>query len=144
MLKRKLVKYVLIIPALAGLFLLATVPDFSTKAFIKNIWNKAGDKITVDKTVHDFGTVKESDGPVSATFIVTNKSKDPVLITYVNVSCGCTAPEWTKEPVDPGKTGKVTATFNPKGRIGIFDKPITITTTGEPERIVVRIKGTVE
>ena len=142
--KKKFVKFVLVIPALAGLFLLASVPHFSTKANGENYWYMTEDEITIDKTIHDFGTISESGGSVSATFIITNNTKAPILLTNVIPSCGCTSPEWTKEPIESGQTGKVVATFNPKNRQGPFDKSITITTTGNPERIVVRIKGTIE
>jgi len=141
--KRKFVKFVLVIPALAGLFLLASVPHFSTKANDNSFWIMTEDEITVDKTAHDFGTIKENGGNVSATFIVTNNTKAPVLITNVLRSCGCTTPDWTKAPIEPGKTGEVTATYNPKGRPGPFNKLITIMTTGNPERILVRITGVV-
>ena len=142
--KRKYVKFALIVPALAGLFLLASVPNFLTKANSGNFYFTTGDDITVDKTVYDFGTIKENDGSVSTSFIITNNSKEAILLVNVGTSCGCTAPIWTKEPIDPGKTGEVTVTFNPKGRIGLFNKTITVTTTGNPERILVYIKGTVE
>ena len=144
MMKKNFIKFVLIIPALAGLFLLASVPNFSTKANEKNFWFMTEDEVTVDGTVHDFGTIKEVEGNVSATFVVTNNTKASVLITNVVRSCGCTTPDWTKEPIEPGHTGEVTAVYDPKGRIGPFDKTITIITTGNPNRILVRIKGTVE
>ena len=142
--KRKFVKFVLIIPALAGLFLLASVPHFSTKAKGENFWYMTEDEIIIDKTVHDFGTISEGGGNVSATFIITNNTKAPIILTHVATSCGCTASDWTKGPIESGKTGNVIATFNPKNRRGLFDKSITITTTGNPERFVARIKGTVE
>ena len=142
--KNKFVKFALVIPALAGLFLLASVPNFSTKANGENIWYETEDEITIDKTVHDFKTISESGEGVSATFTLTNNSKVPVVITNVAPSCGCTTPEWTKKPIEPGKTGKVTATFDPKGRPGPFDKQVTIITSGNPDRIIVRIKGVVE
>jgi len=140
----KLVKFVLIVPALAGLLVLASVPNFSTKVGNGNFWYMTEDEITIDKTVHDFGSIKEDGGAVSATFIVTNNTKAPILLTNVIPSCGCTSPEWTKEPIESGKSGKVVATFNPKNRRGSFDKSITIITTGKPERFMVRIKGVVE
>jgi len=143
MLKRKFVKFVLIIPALAGLFLLASVPNFSTKALDKSVWIMTEDEITVDRTFHDFGTIKENGGYVITLFTITNNSKDPVMITYVGTSCGCTSPDWTKEPIDPGKTGEVRVAYNPRGRSGIFDKQVTIMTNGNPARIIVRIKGKV-
>ena len=142
--KKIFIKFILIIPALAGLFLLASIPNFSSIANDKNFWYLTEDEIIVDETIHDFGNIKESRGNVSATFILTNNSKRPFLIPHVTTSCGCTAPEWTRSPIEPGKTGKVTATFNPKGRLGPFEKSITISTTGNPERIIVRIKGIVE
>lgn len=142
--KKKFVNLALILSAVAGIFLLASIPNFSTKALDKSFWVMTEDEITVDKTVHDFETIKEGAGPVSTVFTITNNSKGSVLITYVGTSCGCTAPSWTKEPIEPGKTGEVTVTYNPKGRVGTFNKTITITTSGTPERIVVTIKGTVE
>ena len=142
--KKKLIKFTLVIPALAGLFLLASVPNFSTKANGKNFWYETEDEVTVNKTVHEFGTISESGEKASATFTLTNNTKDPVTINNVRASCGCTAPEWTKEPIEPGKTGEVTAVFDPKNRRGPFDKTVTISTSGNPGRIVVRIKGLVE
>ncbi|MCL1933628.1 MAG: DUF1573 domain-containing protein [Candidatus Azobacteroides sp.] len=144
MMKRKFIKFVLVIPALAGLFLLASVPQFSTKANKENFWYMTEDEITIDRPVHDFGTIKEDGGSVSATFIITNNTKASILITNVVRSCGCTAPAWTKEPIEPGQTGEVTATFDPRGRRGPFDKTITIITSGDPSRITARIKGVVE
>jgi len=142
--KRKFITFALIISALGGLFLLASVPNFSTKANDKNFWFMTEDEITINETVHDFGTIKDTGGNVSTIFIVTNNTKEPVVLTRVITSCGCTASDWTKEPIEPGKTGEVTATFNPRGRSGPFDKTITILTTGNPERLMVRIKGTIE
>jgi hypothetical protein len=142
--KRKVVKFALVIPALAGLFLLAGLPNFSTKAHGENYWYSTEDEITISKTIHDFGIISEKGGDVSAVFIVTNNTKAPIIITNVTTSCGCTASEWTKKPIEAGKTGKVTATYNPKNRPGSFEKTVTISTTGNPDKIIVRIKGTVK
>ena len=142
--KRKFVKFALIILAVAGLFLLASVPQFSTKARGENFWYMTEDEITIDKTVHDFGTISEDGGNVSATFTITNNTKAPIILADVVTSCGCTSREWTKEPIEAGKTGKVVATYNPKNRRGPFEKSVTITTTSNPEKFTVQIKGTVE
>jgi len=143
--KRECMKFMLVIPALTGLFLLVSAPDFFAKASCVNTCQiKADDdKITVDTTLYDFGTVRESDGIVSTVFTITNNSKDPVVITHVGTSCGCTATDWTKEPIETGKTGKVTVTYDPVGRVGAFDKTISIMTSGNPDEIIVRITGTV-
>ena len=145
MLKKKIVKFVLVLPALAGcFFLIASAPNFLTKANGENVWLATQGEITVNKTIHDFGTVKQSGGNVSTTFIITNNTKMPIVLTSVVSSCGCTTPEWTKEPIEPGKTGEVIATYNPQGRPGPFEKTITIRTSSESGIISVRIKGTVD
>ena len=141
--KRKFMKFVLVIPALTGLFLLASAPDFVAKAYVNTFQAMADDEIKVDKTAYDFGTVRESDGLISTVFTIMNNSANPIVITYVGTSCGCTATEWTKKPIEAGKTGKVTVSYNPTGRLGAFDKTITIMTTGSPDGIIVRITGTV-
>ncbi|MDR0864024.1 MAG: DUF1573 domain-containing protein [Candidatus Symbiothrix sp.] len=144
MLNKKLLKFALIIPALAGLCVMASVPNFSMQTDEK-VLSDVKDEITIDKTVHDFGTVKEADGELNATFTITNKTKTPIVLTNVSASCGCTTPTWTKEPIAPGKTGTVAATYNPQGRqLGPFEKTITIFTSGTPERITAKIKGIAE
>ena len=67
---------------------------------------------------HDFGTISETGGVVSYEFAIKNTGTKPLVITKVTTSCGCTASEWTKEPVASGKQGLVKATFDPKGRKG--------------------------
>ncbi|MGL4956614.1 MAG: DUF1573 domain-containing protein, partial [Bacteroidales bacterium] len=74
------------------------------------------------KTSHDFGQVPEAGGLVTYAFEFANTGKTPIIITDVKSSCGCTTPEWTKQPVLPGKTGSIKAIFDPKDRPGIFDK----------------------
>lgn len=76
--------------------------------------------------VHDFGQIKEEGGKVTTTFEFTNTSKKPITLTNVTASCGCTTPEWTKEPVAPKKKGFINVTYNPAGRPGNFTKSITI------------------
>jgi hypothetical protein len=143
---RKFLKFTFFIPALAGLFLMASIPNTTTTVKSDSISLADDDEvITVDKKVHDFGTVKESDGALSATFTLTNNTKSPIVIRQATASCGCTTPTWTKEPIAPGKTGTVVATYNPRGRgLGSFEKTVTITTTGTPETLIVRIKGIAE
>jgi hypothetical protein len=93
------------------------------------------------KTAHDFGQISETGGNVTYQFEFTNVGKSPVLITNVESSCGCTTPEWTKEPVLPGKAGFVKAIFDPKDRPGIFEKEITVTT--KTEQVKLKISGEV-
>ena len=100
--------------------------------------------IKSDKLVHDFGTIKEVNGEVTTTFTITNNTDAPIVLNNVHASCGCSNTKWTKEPIAPGKTGTVTVSFNPSGQFGPFEKQITVFTSGEPNRIALRIKGIVE
>lgn len=96
-----------------------------------------------EKEVHDFGNVKEGT-QAEYTFKFTNIGKEPLVITNVQASCGCTTPKWTKEPVKPGETGQVTAIYNSKGRPGNFNKAVTITSNAKTAQKVLFIKGNVE
>lgn len=91
----------------------------------------------------DFGHVKENGGSVVHEFLFTNNSGRHVKILTVQASCGCTTPDWTKEPIAPGKTGFIQASYNPKGRPGYFNKSLTITTDFDSNPIVLQIKGQV-
>ncbi|MFZ6013793.1 MAG: DUF1573 domain-containing protein [Bacteroidota bacterium] len=91
----------------------------------------------------DFGAVAEDKGPVVHEFVFTNNSSRPVKILSVQASCGCTTPDWTKEPVGAGKTGFIQASFNPQGRPGFFTKSLTVTTDLDANPIILQIKGQV-
>lgn len=90
---------------------------------------------------HNFGNIPE--GPaVSYDFEFKNIGKEPITLTTVNASCGCTTPTWTKEPILPGKTGKITATYNTQGRPGNFTKTITVNSNVGTK--ILKIQGNVE
>jgi hypothetical protein len=93
---------------------------------------------------HDFGVIKELDGAAEFKFEFTNQSSEPITITNVRASCGCTTPAWTREPVLPGGSGFITAAYNPMNRPGPFNKTLTVTTSGANKTIVLRIQGKVE
>ena len=90
---------------------------------------------------HDFGNLQEGD-PAEAEFMFTNTGKKPLIIQNVQPGCGCTTPFWSKDPVAPGKTGVIKAAYGTKGRVGTFNKNITVTSTAGTN--VIYIKGTVE
>jgi len=102
------------------------------------------DSYTFDKTEHDFGKISETNGEVECIFIFTNLGDNPLTITKVTASCGCTAPSWTKEPVAPGKQGYINAKFDPKGRSGSFSKLLAVYSNGAPKRMSLKIKGKIE
>lgn len=92
---------------------------------------------------HDFGTVKEGE-QATYEFKFKNVGKEPLVITNVQASCGCTTPKWSKEPVKPGAEGVITAVYNSNGRPGAFNKQITVTSNAKTPTKVVYIKGNVE
>lgn len=102
-----------------------------------------GPAVSWDKTVHDFGKFEEANGVVVATFEFVNTGNEPLFITNVRASCGCTSPEWSKEPVQPGAKGYVKAAYNPAKRPGKFNKSITVTTNEFQPTSVLRIMGDV-
>jgi hypothetical protein len=98
--------------------------------------------LTFEKDLHDFGNVTEGVQAVYE-FKFKNTGNQPVVISHVQASCGCTTPEWSKEPIAPGKTGVVKAGYNSAGRPGAFNKTLTVTSNGNPETQSLFIKGTV-
>lgn len=99
--------------------------------------------ISADETTYDFGTIKESEGKVSHTFKIKNTGDAPLVLTRVIASCGCTTPEWTKEPIAPGKTGDITITFDPKDRVVPFTKTISVYSNGKVGSYILTIRGEV-
>lgn len=94
------------------------------------------------KEVHDFGKLEE--GPVATYFFeVTNTGNAPVVIANAQPSCGCTTPEWSKEPIMPGAKSKIKVGYNTPGRVGPFTKTITVTSNAENGTAVLTIRGEV-
>lgn len=92
---------------------------------------------------HDFGTIKEGDGPVTIDFTFTNTGDAPLVLTRVISSCGCTTPSYSKDPIAPGKKGKVTVTYDPTGRIYPFVKTVSVYSNGKKGPSVLTIRGEV-
>ncbi len=102
---------------------------------------QVGPNISWDVSTYDFGDIKETDGKVTYNFTFSNTGSEPLVITNVRPSCGCTSSDYTKEPVAPGAKGYVSATFNPENRPGKFSKSITITTNCTPPATTIRFTG---
>ena len=92
---------------------------------------------------HDFGDINEADGPVTHIFIIKNEGEVPLVVTKVVASCGCTSPDWTKEPIAPGKKGEIKVTYDPTGRPSAFTKTISIYSNGKAGSYILTIKGNV-
>ena len=84
-----------------------------------------GPQIKFMEDKYDFGTIKQGD-IVDHVFKFKNVGNKPLVISNIGVSCGCTTPDWTKEPVAPGKMGTVSAKFNSAGKMGMQTKVLTI------------------
>ncbi|MGB3616586.1 MAG: DUF1573 domain-containing protein [Catalinimonas sp.] len=91
---------------------------------------------------HDFGDVVEGT-KAEHEFTFTNTGDQPVVISSVRASCGCTTPHWTREPILPGQSGSIKASYNSQGRPGGFHKTITVTSNAATPSRVLRISGSV-
>ena len=99
-------------------------------------------EIKFDKLTHDFGTFSEKSPVVSCTFTFTNVGESPLIINQAVASCGCTVPEYTKTPIQPGEKGEIKVTYNGTGKFpGHFKKPITVRTNGAVEMTRLYIEG---
>lgn len=101
-----------------------------------------GPKIQFTSTVHEYGTMqKGADGNCEFTF--TNTGNEPLVLSNVRASCGCTTPSWTQKPVLPGQTGTIKVRYN-TNNIGTFTKSITVTSNAvNTPRVQLKIKGNV-
>lgn len=91
---------------------------------------------------HDFGTIKDGD-VVEHTFKFTNNGEIPLIISDAKATCGCTVPEWPKEPVPVGETGEIKVRFNSKNKPGIQNKTVTLTANTWPATTRLSIKANV-
>lgn len=105
--------------------------------------NENGPVITVDKDVHDYGTITQGDDG-TCTFTITNDGKEPLIISLCKGSCGCTVPVCPQEPIAPGASADITVKYN-TNKVGPINKSVTITSNAANEpRKIIRIKGNVK
>ena len=93
-----------------------------------------------DKETYDFGKIPLTK-PVSVEFKFTNIGDEPLIITKVETTCGCTVPTYTKTPIKKGDAGVISVTYTPAGSPLPFSKSITITSTSKTPTKVLYIKG---
>lgn len=115
---------------------------FSQDEINTNKDNKDLPEIFFEKTTHDYGNLKyDSDGTCEFTF--KNTGKEPLLLTQVKASCGCTTPTWPKEPIKSGDTGTIVVKYNTKIS-GAFTKSIRVYSNAKTAMVTLTIKGSVE
>lgn len=98
--------------------------------------------ISFKKMEHDFGTVKQN-SENTYEFSFTNSGNNPLVITDAKGSCGCTVPEYPKEPIAPGASSKIKVVYSPGSQEGEQNKNVTITANTEPQQTVISIKAKV-
>lgn len=99
-------------------------------------------EIYFENTTHNYGTI-ELNGDGTCVFKFKNTGKEPLLLTDVKSSCGCTTPTWTKEPILKGKTGSITVKYNTK-LVGSFTKTIRVSSNAKTNLVTLKITGTVK
>ncbi|RFP64712.1 DUF1573 domain-containing protein [Hymenobacter lapidiphilus] len=103
----------------------------------------AGPQIQFEETKYEFGAVKTGD-VVEHVFKFKNVGTQPLFISNIGVTCGCTTPEWTREPIMPGKSGTVVAKFNTAGKYGMQNKVLTVESNSVGGNAMVAIIGDVK
>ncbi len=99
-------------------------------------------KIEFAEMTHDFGTIDEGD-KVSHVFKFTNAGEEPLIINSAKGSCGCTVPEWPRDPIAPGGEGEIKVEFNSKGKKNKQTKTVTINANTDPNPTRLTIKADV-
>lgn len=123
-------------------FAIALLMASFTFAQIDTPSEKITTTIEFEETEFDFGTVTTGD-KVNYVYKFTNTGDKPLLITKAKGSCGCTVPEWPKDPIMPGEEGIIEVQFDTKGKSGMQSKRVTITANTDPALTFLTIKGEV-
>lgn len=124
-----------------GLFVCVAVGAKAQETTTPNPVNPNAAKFKFDTEVLDYGTIEHNaDG--NREFKFTNVGKEPLIISNAVGSCGCTTPQWPKEPIKPGATGVIKVHYA-TDRIGAFEKTVTLTSNADVPSKVLKIKGVV-
>ena len=127
----------------AFMLTLSLISVFSLQAQSSPAISDDGAKITFDKEVVDYGTIKQGADPLR-TFKFKNTGAGPLVITSATGSCGCTVPTYPQEPILPGASAEIKVKYDTQ-RIGAFTKTVTIVTNEKTNNThTLTIKGTVE
>lgn len=104
---------------------------------------KSFSRIAFDRLEHDYGNIM-ADADYTTSFEFENTGEKPLLIYDVKTSCGCTVPNWNKNPIPPGGREKIKVTFHPKeNQLGIEHKSVTVISNTDPGVTVLTIKAKV-
>lgn len=98
--------------------------------------------IDFESTLHDFGQIVVNSN-ATCEFKFTNTGKEPLILSNVKASCGCTVPEWTKEPVLPGEEGVIKVRYTTVTRPNVINKAVIVHSNADNKQVILRIKGEV-
>lgn len=93
-----------------------------------------------EEKVKDFGKITQGES-VKTIFKFRNVGKSNLIISSAQGSCGCTVPQWPKEPIKPGERGEIEVVFNSEGKSGLQNKTITLVANTIPNTMVIALKG---
>lgn len=110
---------------------------------VSAIDNKPKTTVSFREMEHDFGTIKQ-DSENKYVFTFTNTGKEPLIIENAKGSCGCTVPNYPKEPIAPGATGDIEVVYKPGKQKDQQNKTVTVTANTEPSNTILKIKALVE
>lgn len=99
--------------------------------------------LVFDRPTWDFGTIRETDGPVTHRFVCRNEGEHPEVILQVTTTCGCTTPRYTRKPILPGEETEITVTYDPANRPGNFSRELAVFTADRRIAAKLRITGSV-
>lgn len=131
----------LFLTVLAG-FALVSLSYCQTNPKSKDVKDKKSPEIVFETTSHDFGTVP-FDGNGTYDFVFKNTGKEPLVLSNVHASCGCTSPEWPRQPIKKGEKAVIKVKYNTK-IVGAFTKYVTVTSNAKTASVTLTIKGMVE
>ena len=100
-----------------------------------------GEDLWFEEVVHDYGTISQ-DGDGNWTFHFKNIGKEPIVISRVRSTCGCTVPAWPKEPIEPEASGEITVKYN-TAQAGTFFKSLYVYSSAPNSPVKLQIKGKV-
>lgn len=119
-----------------------SVNAFSQVAEKKDSINPNAPEIVFENESHDFGLLDKG-APCKTSFKFKNTGKEPLILSNVRASCGCTTPSWPKEPIAPGASSEIAVKYD-SNRIGKFAKTITITSNAKTATKVIKISGEIK
>lgn len=99
--------------------------------------------VEVESDTYDFGVVNEGE-KVKHEYVFTNTGSTPLIINSVRASCGCTTPNYPKEPIKPGEQSKIEVVFDTSNQPGMQHKVITMLSNTEESQTIFHLKGQVK